>query len=395
MTKNKVKENEEEAKVTGACLREEPELKRRKMSVKRDFPPGCRPSGTNDDTQEPDGESMASDTEEEPKESMIEGEVYGDNEDFVLLKNEDLLEVSKLGLWRQTSSRGEDDLFLQYFLSSLLFSFGGYTKINPNDDDAMVPGSWDGNIRFTVCQSPFSLEVPSNDPSGVSAHSVQTLQTTEYDENKELQFKMARANRKQKLASKKLNPSSSSALQCGYSKKSSKKIYSGYNKGSDQDGRVVYTRDNVKLSLLMRKMLTCSDVGDLGRILLPKREVEENLPCLATKQGVDIVIREVFSDTQWRMKYRFWANQKGNIYLFDQCANFVKKNSLQAGDHLELYHDNQKNLYYTVQKKGKGAAQPSNLQENVRESYLSMMLEASGEEELSWRLLMKELNGKE
>ncbi|KAI3824555.1 hypothetical protein L1987_06018 [Smallanthus sonchifolius] len=86
ITKNKVKENEEEAKETGACLREEPKLKRRKMSAKRDFPPGCGPSGTNDVTQEPDGESMASDTEEEPEESMMKGEVYGDNEDFVLTK---------------------------------------------------------------------------------------------------------------------------------------------------------------------------------------------------------------------------------------------------------------------------------------------------------------------
>ncbi|KAI3824554.1 hypothetical protein L1987_06017 [Smallanthus sonchifolius] len=147
------------------------------------------------------------------------------------------------------------------------------------------------NFSSIVCQSPFPPEVPSCDPTGVSAHYVQTLQTAEYDENKELQFKMAKANRKQKLANKKINPSTSSASQCGYSKKSSKKIYSGYNNGSDQDGRVVYTRDNV------------------------------------TKE--------------------------------------------------------------------KGAAQASNLQENVRESYLSMMLEASGEEELSWRVLMKELKDKE
>ncbi|KAL8248271.1 hypothetical protein R6Q59_005139 [Mikania micrantha] len=215
-----------------------------------------------------------------------------------------------------------------------------------------------------------------------------SFQATEHDEKKELQAKIARANRKLKLANKKTNPSSSS-------KKLSKKTYSGYNKGYDQDNDVFYTQDNVKLSLLLRKMLTCSDVGDLGRILLPKREVEENLPGLATKEGVDIIIKEVFSNIQWRMKYRFWANQKGYIYLLDQCADFVKKNSMEAGDHLELYHDEQKNLYFTIQKKEKLGAQPSSWRKDVSENYVSMMLEASEEEDLSWRMFIEEFKDKE
>ncbi|KAL8228755.1 hypothetical protein R6Q57_013655 [Mikania cordata] len=202
-----------------------------------------------------------------------------------------------------------------------------------------------------------------------------SFQATERDEKKELQAKIARANRKLKLANKKTNPSSSS-------KKPSKKTYSGYNKGYDQDNDVFYTK------------IMC-DVGDLGRILLPKREVEENLPGLATKEGVYIIIREVFSNIQWRMKYRFWANQKGYIYLLDQCADFVKKNSMEAGDHLELYHDEQKNLYFTIQKKEKLGAQPSSWRKDIGENYVSMMLEASEEEDLSWRMFIEEFKDKE
>ncbi|XP_022014344.1 B3 domain-containing transcription factor LEC2-like [Helianthus annuus] len=198
---------------------------------------------------------------------------------------------------------------------------------------------------------------------------------------------MARANRKQLCDSKKINASSSSA-----SKKPSKKTNSGRNKGGDQDDHIIYTRDNVKLSMLLRKLLTSTDVGNLGRILLPKREAEENLPDLASKEGMVIVMKEVLSNTEWRIRYRYWANQKGNIYLFDHCLDFVKKNSLEEGDFLELYEDEAKNLYFMIQRKEKDATESFNSQEDVGESYLSMMLETTEEEDLSLRMLVEEFN---
>ncbi|XP_035840502.1 B3 domain-containing transcription factor LEC2 isoform X2 [Helianthus annuus] len=195
----------------------------------------------------------------------------------------------------------------------------------------------------------------STGPIGVhvSVHLVPTLSTIDYKEYRR-QAKIARANRKQIRAEKKAKQSSSSD-------KPSKKAYSGCNKGSDQDNHIIYTRDNV-LRILLRKMLTYTDVGFLGRILLPKKAAEQNLPALASKEGVEVILREVYSNKEWKMTYRYWANQKGNIYLFDQCADFVKENLLNEGDHLELYHDEQKNLYFTIQKKEKHGAQPSNLQ---------------------------------
>ncbi|KAK1422778.1 hypothetical protein QVD17_18064 [Tagetes erecta] len=234
----------------------------------------------------------------------------------------------------------------------------------------------------TMQTSPYS-----GDPDvGASAN---TVQTSVYEDSKKLQAKLARANRKQVLANKKANPSSSS------SRRQNKKTYSVSIKGSDQDDYFLYTQENVKLELLTGKVLTSSDVGDLGRILLPKREVEQNLPGLATQEGVEIVLREVFSNTEWRMKYRFWANHKGNIYLFDQCAEFVKKNSLEAGDHLKIYQDEQRNLYFAVKKKDKRTIEPIDFQDNESESYLNRMFEATQEEDPSWRELMEELDSEE
>ncbi|KAJ0844912.1 putative transcription factor B3-Domain family [Helianthus annuus] len=127
-------------------------------------------------------------------------------------------------------------------------------------------------------------------------------------------------------------------------------------------------------------------------LIQSQREAEENLPDLASKEGMVIVMKEVLSNTEWRIRYRYWANQKGNIYLFDHCLDFVKKNSLEEGDFLELYEDEAKNLYFMIQRKEKDATESFNSQEDVGESYLSMMLETTEEEDLSLRMLVEEFN---
>lgn len=74
--------------------------------------------------------------------------------------------------------------------------------------------------------------------------------------------------------------------------------------------------------LRVKFLIACSSCVFLYIIRLKQREAEENLAGLATKEGVDIILQDVFSKTKWPMKYRFWANQKGNIYLLDQCGKY-------------------------------------------------------------------------
>ncbi|KAM0054719.1 hypothetical protein Hdeb2414_s0006g00198181 [Helianthus debilis subsp. tardiflorus] len=130
-----------------------------------------------------------------------------------------------------------------------------------------IPYSYTHDSLLSQQTSPFYVEpceignFRSTGPIGVhvSVHLVPTIDYKEYRR----QAKIARANRKQIRAEKKAKQSSSSD-------KPSKKAYSGCNKGSDQDNHIIYTRDNVKLRILLRKMLTYTDVGFHGRILLPK-----------------------------------------------------------------------------------------------------------------------------
>ncbi|KAI9198368.1 hypothetical protein LWI28_014608 [Acer negundo] len=165
-----------------------------------------------------------------------------------------------------------------------------------------------------------------------------------------------------------------------------------------------FTPDNKRLRVLLKKQLKNSDVGNLGRIVLPKREVEENLPSLSDKEGIKIVMSDIYSDQVWTLKFKYWSNNRSRMYVLENTGDFVKQNGLESGDSLALYEDESMNLYFSIEKVGKPAAnQPSN---NIQISYNilntvppsppSLMNEARDElEEASLALLIQQLNQKE
>ncbi|XP_024965076.1 B3 domain-containing transcription factor LEC2-like, partial [Cynara cardunculus var. scolymus] len=197
------------------------------------------------------------------------------------------------------------------------------------------------NSESPVCLNLFPVAVSS-------IHPIQPLHIPESGESKKLQAKIARSNRKkarEMTTNKTINPSISSSLSSPSSSIRSAIIKSTKpHKSSDQDHCIFYTPNKVKLSFVLQKLLTHSDVKEQSRILLPKREAEENLPRLDSKEGIRIVMKDVVSNEEWKMQYRFWANQKGRMYLLDQSGDFVKKNKLEVGDQLKLYQDELRNL---------------------------------------------------
>ncbi|KAJ6925876.1 B3 domain-containing protein [Populus alba x Populus x berolinensis] len=119
------------------------------------------------------------------------------------------------------------------------------------------------------------------------------------------------------------------------------------------------TPDNKRLRAVLRKDLKNSDVGSLGRIVLPKREVEENLPVLNDKEGILLFLRDVYSNQEWALKFKFWSNNKSRMYVLENTGEFVKQNGLETGDFLTLYEDESKNLYFSITKAGRSASVPS------------------------------------
>ncbi|KAJ0257941.1 B3 domain-containing transcription factor LEC2 [Hirschfeldia incana] len=108
--------------------------------------------------------------------------------------------------------------------------------------------------------------------------------------------------------------------------------------------------DNKKLRVLLVKHLKNSDVGSLGRIVLPKREAERNLPELSTKEGMIVEMRDADSMQNWSFKYKFWSNNKSRMYVLENTGEFVTRKRVEIGDFLTIYEDESKNLYFSIRK---------------------------------------------
>ncbi|XP_054780774.1 B3 domain-containing transcription factor ABI3-like [Prosopis cineraria] len=93
------------------------------------------------------------------------------------------------------------------------------------------------------------------------------------------------------------------------------------------------------LKFLLQKVLKQSDVGNLGRIVLPKKEAESHLPELEERDGISIAMEDIGTSRVWNMRYRYWPNNKSRMYLLENTGDFVRANGLQEGDFIVIYSD--------------------------------------------------------
>ncbi|CAG7883065.1 unnamed protein product [Brassica rapa] len=93
------------------------------------------------------------------------------------------------------------------------------------------------------------------------------------------------------------------------------------------------------LRFLLQKVLKQSDVGNLGRIVLPKKEAETHLPELEARDGISLAMEDIGTSRVWNLRYRFWPNNKSRMYLLENTGDFVKTNGLQEGDFIVIYSD--------------------------------------------------------
>ncbi|KAH7546026.1 hypothetical protein FEM48_Zijuj01G0157100 [Ziziphus jujuba var. spinosa] len=126
------------------------------------------------------------------------------------------------------------------------------------------------------------------------------------------------------------------------------------------------TPDKKRLRVLLKKELKYSDIGSLGRIVLPKREAEENLPVLFDKEGIQVMVRDVYSNQEWGLKYKYWSNNKSRMYVLENTGDFAKENGLEIGDCITLYDDECKNLYVSIKRKESPVAEPSYREQSMK-----------------------------
>jgi hypothetical protein len=110
-------------------------------------------------------------------------------------------------------------------------------------------------------------------------------------------------------------------------------------------------RNMEQLTVLLHKELRPSDVGNLGRIILPKKEAEQHMPFLAMRGGVSIQMEDFDSGHTWNLRYRFWPNNKSRMYLLENTGEFVRSHRLVEGDQLILYRSHQEGYVLRGKKK--------------------------------------------
>ncbi|XP_024401493.1 B3 domain-containing protein VP1 [Physcomitrium patens] len=125
--------------------------------------------------------------------------------------------------------------------------------------------------------------------------------------------------------------------------------------------------DPKMLTFLLQKELRPSDVGNLGRIILPKKEAEAHLPILALREGILLQMEDFDSGHCWKIRYRFWPNNKSRMYLLENTGEFVKSHRLEEGDLLVLYKIQEGNYVLRAQKKvhSESSGAPGSQQKNA------------------------------
>ncbi|XP_014754315.1 B3 domain-containing protein LFL1 isoform X1 [Brachypodium distachyon] len=118
--------------------------------------------------------------------------------------------------------------------------------------------------------------------------------------------------------------------------------------------RAVFDPDHQVLAglhVILQKELRNSDISQLGRIILPKKEAEAYLPILTSKDGKSLCMHDLLNAQLWTFKYRYWPNNKSRMYVLENTGDYVRAHNLQVGDFIMIYKDDNNNRFVIRAKK--------------------------------------------
>ncbi|KAG0562032.1 hypothetical protein KC19_9G111900 [Ceratodon purpureus] len=98
------------------------------------------------------------------------------------------------------------------------------------------------------------------------------------------------------------------------------------------------------LKLLIRKGLSLSDVGELGRIIIPKKSAESQFQPVDTKEGSPLEMYDYDGSKRWHFRLKFWTNNKSRMYVLDNTGEFIKYHGLEEHDLFILYTDSSQKM---------------------------------------------------
>ncbi|CAI9770736.1 unnamed protein product [Fraxinus pennsylvanica] len=82
---------------------------------------------------------------------------------------------------------------------------------------------------------------------------------------------------------------------------------------------------------LFEKVLSASDAGRIGRLVLPKACAEAYFPFINQSEGIPIRIQDI-KGNEWTFQFRFWPNNNSRMYVLEGVTPCIQSLQVQAGD---------------------------------------------------------------
>ncbi|BAT88224.1 hypothetical protein VIGAN_05167200 [Vigna angularis var. angularis] len=82
---------------------------------------------------------------------------------------------------------------------------------------------------------------------------------------------------------------------------------------------------------LFEKVLSASDAGRIGRLVLPKACAEAYFPSISQSEGVPLRMQDV-KGNEWTFQFRFWPNNNSRMYVLEGVTPCIQAMQLRAGD---------------------------------------------------------------
>lgn len=82
---------------------------------------------------------------------------------------------------------------------------------------------------------------------------------------------------------------------------------------------------------LFEKVLSASDAGRIGRLVLPKACAEAYFPHISQSEGVPLRMQDV-KGNEWTFQFRFWPNNNSRMYVLEGVTPCIQSMQLRAGD---------------------------------------------------------------
>ncbi|XP_071737998.1 B3 domain-containing transcription repressor VAL2-like [Rutidosis leptorrhynchoides] len=90
-------------------------------------------------------------------------------------------------------------------------------------------------------------------------------------------------------------------------------------------------KSDCSITPLFEKILSASDAGRIGRLVLPKACAEAYFPAINNSEGLPIRIQDI-KGKEWTFQFRFWPNNNSRMYVLEGVTPCIQNMQLQAGD---------------------------------------------------------------